>query len=120
MKTDYSLTCSQEPATGPYSESFESSSPTRVVFHTSGFFPSGFPTEILHAFLISTISVFLILLNLNYLLVNSTIHEALLCDFVHSSVTSSRYGPDVVFLWWQKKFVWFNSKVLIKKTSDLC
>jgi hypothetical protein len=69
MELEGSLPCSHEPSTGPYSEPDQARS-----YHTghiclrfvninlpprlrlpSGLFPSGFPTNILHAFIFSTI-----------------------------------------------------------------
>jgi len=67
MEPEGSLPCSQHPTTGPYPEpdepnpqihtlkSIHISSHLRLVL-PSRLFPSGFPTEILYAFLISSLS----------------------------------------------------------------
>jgi hypothetical protein len=67
MEPEVSLSCSQEPSTGPYPEPDQYSSYhsiiSKIYFNIihlrlglpSGLFPSGFPTNILYAFLFSPI-----------------------------------------------------------------
>jgi hypothetical protein len=65
MECEGSLMCSQEPSTGLYSEPDQRHAyhPIKIHFNsihshvglTSGIFPSGFPTNILHVFSTSSV-----------------------------------------------------------------
>ena len=109
MEPECSLPHSQEPATCPHPEPYQSSPwahPNSWIyiwalsFHLrlrlpSGFFPSGFPTKTLNAPLPSPTRVTCpfqqILLDFN---TRITINTSL-CSFLHSTVTSSLLGPNI-------------------------
>jgi hypothetical protein len=69
----------------------------------SGNYPSGFPTDILYAFLFSTICgtcpTHVILLHLNILITfvkEYKLRSSSLCSFLQSPVTSSLFGPNIL------------------------
>jgi hypothetical protein len=119
MEPESSLLCSQEPATGPYTEPDNSSHTLQPFFLrfililssylcsglSSGLFASGFPTKILYAFLISTIhaicSAYLILHDLIILIIPGEkykLRSSSLCMFLNTPVIVM-YNAVVKKLW---------------------
>jgi hypothetical protein len=109
-----SLPCSQGPSTGLYPEP-DQSSPYHPILsililsshlrlsHPSGLFTSGFPTQILHAFLFSpiraTCSAYIILLDLIILIIlgkQYKIWRSSLYSFLQPPITSSLFGPNIL------------------------
>jgi hypothetical protein len=110
------LQYSQEPSTGPYPEPDQSSLPHPISLRSililtthlhlglsSGIFLSGFPTNILYAFLFSpvraTCPAYLILLHLITLIVLAKgykLRSSSLCSFFWLPVTSSLFSLNVL------------------------
>jgi hypothetical protein len=106
MEPKYSLPCSKEPFTSTYSEPDRS---ILILFThlclglPSGLFPSGFPTNILYAFLFSpiraTYPALLILLGLIILIVldeGYKLWSFSVCSFLQLSITSSLFNLNVL------------------------
>jgi hypothetical protein len=122
MEPEGSLPCSQEPSTDPYPET-DRSNPYHPILRSililsthlhvglpSGLFLSGFPTNILHTFLVSPISAtcpaHLILLHLIILIMFGEEYKLLksLCSFIQPPVTSSLFGPNILITLFSNTF----------------
>jgi len=103
MQPKGSLLQSQVPTTCPYPEPARSSPYPQIPHLPSGLFPSGFPSKILYMPLLSPICALcpahLILLNFITRTIMGEEHRSLsssLCSFLHSPITSSLLGPNIL------------------------
>jgi hypothetical protein len=117
MEPEGSLSCSQEPSTGPYPEP-DKSNPYHLILTLSthlrlglpsGLFPSGFPTNILYAFLFSSIRTtcpaHLILLEITWLLpIKSETSETMKCWFVRTMLANFVRRPLLL----SSSFCWYT------------
>jgi len=103
MESKCSLLHSQVPITCPYPEPARSSPYLQIPHLPSGLFPSGFPNKTLYRPLLSPIRAtcpfHLILINFIICTIVGEEHSSLnssLCSFLHSPVTSSLLGPNIL------------------------